>query len=80
MGTWNFRTVKRGDYFAIYYGYYDDEGKLKGLSEDKVSPDCEDLEDLRETLRLMLEACEDSVIEYETLKPLPIESIMSSDS
>jgi len=70
MRTWNFRVVKTADELAIHYAYYNDERTLAALSIDPVSPACEDVEGLRETLRLMLDACEDTVVEYGTLRPL----------
>jgi len=62
--TWNFRVVKKGADFAIYSAYYDHNGELKGLSESPESLDAEDVESLRETLALMIEACDKPVVEY----------------
>ena len=60
---WNFRVVRNLDDFAVYYAYYGDGGELKSLSVAPVSPTAEDVEALRETLALMLKACDDPVIE-----------------
>jgi hypothetical protein len=70
MATWNFRVIKNGEQFAIHYAYYSDDGQLESLSESPASPLCDDQDDLCQTLRLMLEACEDAVVDFGTLHPL----------
>ena len=50
--TWNYRIMKRknseGDYdFGIYEVYYDDNGKVKGWTEDSMTPVCSSSDDLK---------------------------------
>ena len=69
---WNFRVVKKGDDFAVYYAYYGTDGELNALSQSEVSPTAEDVESLRQTLGLMMEACEKPVVEYSDEISAPI--------
>ena len=76
--TWNFRAVKKDDHIAIHYAYYNDKGELESLSELAASPLCEDPQDLRGTLELMLQACQDAVVDFGTLKPVA-DDILTKD-
>ena len=64
--TWNYRVMKRDGLLAIYSVYYDDGGIIQGWSVDPFSPEADDLEELRTTLELMLEALAEEIIEYES--------------
>jgi hypothetical protein len=75
MGTWNFRTVKKDGDFAIYYAYYDDDGRLQALSECAYSPTGEDLEDLYGTLKFMLESFAEPPVDFDTLRPIEKDQI-----
>jgi hypothetical protein len=70
MGTWNFRVAKKDESFAVYYAYYNKDGELQGLSDLPASPVCEDVGDLQETLKAMLDGCDENVVDFATLKPL----------
>lgn len=64
MSHWNYR-VKRisEDTVGVFEAYYNDDGKIVGLSEDAVCPTGETVEDIRERLMLVLEALEEPLIE-----------------
>jgi hypothetical protein len=58
---WNYRVMKKknesGEYeFGIYEVFYDEEGKMKGCTEEPMTPVCKSAEDLKYELTVMLEA------------------------
>ncbi|WP_284196146.1 hypothetical protein [Chitinimonas prasina] len=57
--------MKRGKYIAIYEVYYADDGSVEGYSKEPVSPEADDLEELRETFSLLMDALKEPVITYE---------------
>ncbi len=63
--SWNYRVIKKDGHLAVYPVYYDDRGTIRGSSEIPFSPEAENLEELRTTLELMLDALEKEIIEYE---------------
>ncbi|HEU4510851.1 MAG TPA: hypothetical protein VFR78_21650 [Pyrinomonadaceae bacterium] len=65
QGTWNYRVVKKRGYLAIHEAYYDENGNIFTLSTDPVSPESEDLAQLKTTLELMQEALSDGIIDFE---------------
>lgn len=67
--TWNYRVVKRRGYLAIHEAYYDENGNVRLLSTDPVSPESEDLAQLKTTLELMQEALNDGIIDFEQIHP-----------
>lgn len=69
QGTWNYRVVKKGGYLAIHEAYYDESGNVHLLSRDPVSPESEDLAQLKTTLELMQEALNDGIIDFEQIHP-----------
>lgn len=67
--TWNYRIMKRknseGDYdFGIYEVYYDDNGKVKGWTEDSMTPVCSSSDDLKYEMKVMMRAFEKDTLEY----------------
>ena len=62
---WNYRVVRRAGEVAIYEAYYDDDGNVRSLTLDPVSPSSEDPATLKERLELMLEAFDKSVVEFD---------------
>lgn len=73
MGHWNYRIVKRkndqgGFDFGIYEVFYDDNGKVKGCSENSLTPVCESEHDLKEELKTMMEAFDKGTLPYEKVK------------
>ena len=54
--SWNYRVMKKrkssGEYeYGIYEVYYDDNGNIKGWTEDSMIPNCSSEEDLRYVIR-----------------------------
>lgn len=58
--TWNYRMTKRMEYdvevYEIREVYYDDEGGVRGWTEEAMAPYGETPEELFETLNKMLQA------------------------
>ena len=67
MSTWNYRVVKKRGYLAIHEAYYDESGNVRSLSEDPVSPESEDLPQLKTALELMQEALDEAIIDFEQI-------------
>lgn len=65
MGTWNYRVMKRGDKVAIYEVYYGDNGNVKGYTANSIAPQGNDMDDLENTLELMMRALKLPVLEYD---------------
>lgn len=65
--TWNYRVVKKRGYLAIHEAYYDENGNVRLLSTDPVSPESEDLAQLKTTLELMQEALDDGILDFEQI-------------
>lgn len=63
-GRWNYRVARRGTKVAIYEAYYDSTRGVTSLSEEPVSPEADDLDELRATLELLIQALDRSVLEY----------------
>jgi hypothetical protein len=63
--SWNYKVIKKHGQLAVYPVYYDDRGNIHGWSEKPFSPEADSLEELRITLRLMLDALEKEIIENE---------------
>ena len=61
---WDYRVMNKAGQLAVYSVYYDDNGKIEGWSEMPFSPEADDLEELRTTLELMLEALTKDILEY----------------
>ena len=64
-GGWNYRVAKHGKYLAIYEVYYYENGNVRGSSQDPVSPEAEDLAQLKTTLELMLEATDKDILDLD---------------
>ncbi len=67
--TWNYRIMKRkidhSTYeFGIYEVYYDDNGIIKGCTENSLTPTTESLDDLKFELELMKEAFDKEVLDF----------------
>jgi hypothetical protein len=68
MGHWNYRILKKAGLFAIHSVYYDDEGEIRGWSENPDPVIDEDIEYLKTQLALMLEATGKEILELETIE------------
>ena len=82
MPTWNHRIVKKRDpnykegaiwpvefYYEVHEVHYNNNGDLCAITEDPIAPYGESIDDLKETLEWMLNACDkpiliDGEIEY----------------
>ena len=59
------RKNSEGDYdFGIYEVYYDDNGKVKGWTEDSMTPVCSSSDDLKYEMKVMMRAFEKDTLEY----------------
>ena len=59
--------MNKAGQLAIYPVYYYDNGNIAGWSEIPFSPEADDLEELRTTLELMLEALTKDILEYDSV-------------
>jgi hypothetical protein len=59
---------------SIYYGihevYYDEDGKVKGWTEEPIRVIEESLDDLKVTLQRLIESFDNPVIDHETGKDI----------
>lgn len=53
--TWNYRMVQRNEAIGIYSVYYDEQGRIEGISEDPQKVIGYSIEGLNETLEWMEE-------------------------
>jgi hypothetical protein len=75
--VWNHRVCKNTEQGEIFYNihevYYDDDGKVEGWTQNAVAPLGNDLDELRNELKWMLEALDKPILDLadELLKVLP---------
>lgn len=76
MATWNHRVVRHKgennepDWYAIHEVYYDDLGKITGMTVDSASPFGESKNEIKREITNMLAACDKRVIDYDTREEL----------
>jgi hypothetical protein len=67
---WNHRIIRHIDddsiYYAIHKFYYDEDGKVKGWTEEPIRIMEEGLEDLKVTLQRLIESFDNPVLDEET--------------
>ena len=73
MGHWNYRIMKRkndqGHFdFGIYEVFYDDNGNVHGATGNSLTPVCGSEDDLKEELKIMMEAFDKETLTYEDLR------------
>lgn len=66
--TWNYRVVKKNGEFGVHGVYYNDDDKIVSIDLEPNTYTGSDLEDLRNTIELMLSALDKEVIDFETLE------------
>lgn len=78
-GGWNHRVMRRvypksvdpkQPYYGIYEVYYDAEGRPDGWTSEPVDVVGDTVEEVAETLRLMLKAVEQPVLDYDAPNPM----------
>lgn len=67
--SWNYRVMKRkiseSEFeFGIYEVYYDDNGRVKGYTENSMTPVVHTAEGLKYELEIMMKAFDKEVLEY----------------
>ena len=66
--SWNYRVVRQKNKLGTYYGihevYYNKKGKVSAMTQDLITPCGDTLEELKEDLQYMLEACNKPVLDY----------------
>jgi hypothetical protein len=67
MSHWNYRVLKKDNFFAIHSVYYDADGEIVGWSQHPDAVIDEDLDYLKTQLTLMLEATEKEIIDLDTI-------------
>lgn len=72
MGHWNHRVIRRKDeegreMLGIHEAFYDDQGKVWGITTEPVSVDGSEMEDLQETMRWMYEALDKPVLNFDDI-------------
>jgi len=67
MSKWNHRVVKTkdgiDDWYAIHEVFYDEDGKVDGMTKEPISVGGNSLEDLRWALTKMLESLDKDIID-----------------
>jgi len=65
MSYWNYRVVKKEDYFGIHEAYYEDgEEKPNFVSMEEMSPHGETLDELKKDLQMFAEALDKPILHY----------------
>lgn len=67
IGTWNYRVVRKNGLLGIHEAYYDDCGNVRSLSMEPVSPTYEDVAQLKTNLTLMIDALEETVLDFDQI-------------
>ena len=73
---WNYRVVRterqtkkeQYDIYQLYEVYYDDDGKIEGMTENAMQPYGESIEELKNDLQWMIEALREPVLDMEELE------------
>lgn len=68
--NWNYRIMKRkiseSEYeFGIFEVYYNEDGSIKGYSENSMTPVVDSPEGLKYEIEIMLKAFDKEVLDYE---------------
>ena len=70
--TWNYRIVSEkapeGEFLQLYEVYYDDDGKINGMTENPMKPYGESVEELQNDLEYMMEALKQPVLDMKELE------------
>ncbi len=72
LGHWNHRVLRKKEsdgnyYFQIHEVYYDENGKAWAATETPARPLGESQEELKETVQLMLNACDFPILDYDDI-------------
>jgi len=67
--SWNYRIMKRKTAesefeFGIYEVYYNEDGSVKGCSENSLTPVVDNPEGLKHEIEIMLKAFDHEILEY----------------
>ena len=69
---WNYRVVRtekeQYDSYQLYEVYYDDDGKIEGMTENAMQPYGESVEELQKDLEYMMEALKQPVLDMKELE------------
>ena len=69
---WNYRVVRtekeQYDSYQLYEVYYDDDGKIEGMTENALQPYGESVEELQNDLEYMMEALKQPVLDMKELE------------
>ena len=69
---WNYRVVRtkeeQYDSYQLYEVYYDDDGKIEGMTENAMEPYGESVEELQNDLEYMMEALKQPVLDMKELE------------
>lgn len=63
--TWNYRLVRKEQRYGIYEAYYDELGRVHSLSTEPICPTGDTVQELEAQLRLLTEALQKEVIEFD---------------
>lgn len=66
--SWNYRIMKRktseSDFeFGIYEVYYNEDGSVSGHTENSLTPVVDNLEGLKQEIKIMLKAFDQDVLD-----------------
>jgi hypothetical protein len=73
--SWNHRVVKRTfneggyteDRYAIHEAYYDENGKVWGITEEPVEPHGETMDELKKDIDWMTQCLEHPILDYDQI-------------
>ena len=68
MGKWNYRIVRKGNDFAIYEVYYNDNGKPFAFTDEPCRPWGESLDELKTDMKYFQEALSAPVLDSQDLE------------
>ena len=63
--TWNYRVMKRGDQYAIYELFYNEDGTVKGYSAEPVYPRAETPDELAEEVTRYIAALDKPALNHD---------------
>ena len=63
--SWNYRVMRRYDDLGIYEVYYNEDGSVKGFSENPVSPRGGSISELKLDMERYMEALSKPILDYE---------------
>jgi len=67
VSSWNYRVVRKDGRLGVHSAYYDESGKIEGLSIDPCSPQADSIEELEANLQLMVESLRSAIVDFDSV-------------